>query len=205
MPHSGELSRQRSASRKEQLRLLSAVSRNQAALASDQNERQRFLLTRESDNNRRRDRRAEGGQDAGLAVQMRVHLREDPEGGVPRHALGAWRAAHSAAQPPHRGGWVGGTPCVGGWWSAAAEACVRGGDVRRHLVRGGDVLLVTIHHCCRRRWGFVPVARAFSLTGRSSSPAELGGVGKQLCRRRCDAYGVVPMSLMGLSTEQAFA
>ncbi len=51
MPHSGELGSQCAVSRKEQLRLrlLSAVSRNQAALASDQNERQRFLLTGESD------------------------------------------------------------------------------------------------------------------------------------------------------------
>jgi hypothetical protein len=50
-------SSQRAVSRKERLRLLllSAVSRNQAALASDQNERQRFLLTGESDNNRRRE------------------------------------------------------------------------------------------------------------------------------------------------------
>ncbi len=65
MPHSGELGSQRAVSRKEKLRLLllSAVSRNQAALApasasdsdSDhwQNERQRFLVTGESDNNRR--------------------------------------------------------------------------------------------------------------------------------------------------------
>jgi hypothetical protein len=69
MPHLGELGSQRAISRKEQfrLRLLSAVSRNQAALASDhwQNERQRFLLTGESDNNRRREAGASaGGQKA---------------------------------------------------------------------------------------------------------------------------------------------
>ncbi len=70
-------------------------------------------------------------QDAGLAVQMRVHLWEDPEGGVPRHALGAWSGVKepSAAQPPHDGGWVVGTLCVlGGWWSAARRgARARGG------------------------------------------------------------------------------
>ncbi len=45
-------------------------------------------------------------QDAGLAVQMRVHLREDPEGGVPRHALGAWSGAQrrSAAAQRRLGG-----------------------------------------------------------------------------------------------------
>jgi hypothetical protein len=72
-------------------------------------------------------------QDAGLAMQMKVHLREDPEGGVPRHALGAWRAARSAAHCNRRGGWVGGTPCVPGdsdGGAPRAEARVRGGDAR---------------------------------------------------------------------------
>ncbi len=61
------------------------------------------------------------------------------------------------------------------------------------------VLLVANCCCCRRGGGFVPVARAFSLAGRSSSPAELGRVGEQLVEElRC-------ASVMGLSTEQAFA
>ncbi len=68
MPYSGELGSQRAVSRKEQLTLLllSAVSRNQAAaLASDQKERQRFLLTGESDIKRRREARVSaGGQNA---------------------------------------------------------------------------------------------------------------------------------------------
>jgi hypothetical protein len=51
-------------------RLLSAVSRNQAraALASDQNERQRFLLSGESDNNRSR----EAGVSAGAQKACRT-------------------------------------------------------------------------------------------------------------------------------------
>jgi hypothetical protein len=67
------------------LRLPWAVCRSQAALAPDRKER--GVMTGESDNNRRREaRRAEGVQDAGPAVQMRVHLRKDPEPG--RRAAG---------------------------------------------------------------------------------------------------------------------
>jgi hypothetical protein len=69
-------------------------------------------------------------QDAGLAVQMRVHLRlgEDPEGGAGRMESGAQR--RSAAAPRRLGGRYPVYPGDGGAPRADSEACVRGGDAR---------------------------------------------------------------------------
>jgi hypothetical protein len=145
MPHSGELGSQHAVSRKEQLRLLllSAVSRNQAALASDQNERQRLLLTGNPTTTagekrgflqagRRRAGRRAGRADEGTPPR-------GPGGQGTRACAGRMESClqrHSAAAPRRLGGrYPGCTVVPWGWWSAARRGVRAWGRCTAHKPR----------------------------------------------------------------------
>jgi hypothetical protein len=69
-------------------------------------------------------------QDTGLAVQMRVHLREDPEDGVPRHWAHRERRAAPLSRRGAAAGWEVPSVYPGDGGAPRAEARVRGGDAR---------------------------------------------------------------------------